>query len=74
MDYEDRVGNSDSHPLLIGLGNHVAGHVPDALVDALCHGGHDSLRLCAVETLALESLHEVVCVKVEVGTFGRRSE
>ena len=55
-----------SHPLLVGSGDHVAGHVPDALVDDLCHGGHDPLRLCAVETLALESLHEMMCVEVEV--------
>ena len=70
----ERATMRRTHPLLVGLGDHVAGHVPDALVDDLCHRGHDALRLRTVEPLALESLHEMVRVKVELGSSGSRSE
>lgn len=59
-------GRHSAHLFLICFGDHVAGHVAYALVDDLCHGGHDALCLCAVEALSLEPLDKVVCIKVEL--------
>jgi hypothetical protein len=46
--------------------DHIACHVPYALVYNLCHSGHDALSLCTIQTLALQALHEVMGVKVKV--------
>lgn len=34
---------------LVGLGHHVARHVPDALVDDFCHRGHDPFGLLSIQ-------------------------
>lgn len=68
------LGGRRTHLLLVSLRDHVARHVADALVDNLGHRAHDALCLRTVEALALETLHEVVCVEVEVVCYGRRVE
>lgn len=51
---------------MIGFGDHVACHVPYALVNDLRHSGHDAFCLRAIEALALQALNKMVGVKVKV--------
>lgn len=51
--------------LLLGLCNHVAGHISYALVYDFGHGSHDALRLGAVEPLTFQPLNKVVSVEME---------
>ena len=56
----------DAHLFVISFCDHVARHIPYALVDDLRHSGHDALCLRTIEALALQALHKVVGVKVKV--------
>ena len=59
---------------MIGFGDHVTCHVPNALVDDLRHSGHDAFGLRTIEALALQALHKMVGVKVKVISRGGGAE
>ena len=59
---------------MVSFGDHITRHVPYALVYDLRHGGHDTLGLRAIQSLALQALHKVMSVKVKVVPRGIGAE
>jgi hypothetical protein len=53
---------------VVCFSDHIACHVPYALVYNLRHSGHDALCLRTIKTLALQALYKVMGIEVKVIT------
>ena len=73
-DTRGTIRDEREYLLLVRFSHHITCHIPYALVDNLRHCRHDTLSLRAIEALALQPLHEMMRVKVEVQPLRGRVE